>query len=302
MARTLVLLAAGMGSRFGGPKQLEPLGPHSSTMIDYAIYDARRAGFSKVVLVIRQAMQDVFEETVAARWRPHLPVTFVFQQLHDLPDGYAVPAGREKPWGTGQAVLAVAPIVDDAFAVANADDFYGAGAYEALAHFFERGAEGRVPPYANVGFALQDTLVDTGSVNRAVLRTDADGWLQRIEEVLDIERDGADGRYRAADGTEHRLAGTTRVSMNLWGFTPALFRQLEEGFRAFLAEHGAAEKTEFLLPDYVAVLIDAGRARVQVCSGGGPWCGVTYPEDRERVQTFLHDLVERGVYPEKLWT
>jgi NDP-sugar pyrophosphorylase family protein len=300
---TIIILAAGMGSRYGGPKQLEPLGPGGATMPDYALHDALRAGFSHAVLVVRQEMADAFEATAVARWRPHLPVTLVFQDLHDLPPGFGVPPGRTKPWGTGQAVLAAAGAVHGAFAVVNADDFYGAEAYATLAAFLraQEAAAEDVPAYANVGFALRDTLTGGGSVNRAVLQTTPEGWLLGIEEVLGIEQAGGDGQVREANGVVRHLPGATQVSMNMWGFTPAVFDQLAAGFRDFLAHQGGALKSEFLLPEYVQQLVRRGAARVRVLPGAGRWCGITHPEDRPHVVARLRGLVAEGTYPEVLW-
>lgn len=301
MPLTLVGLAAGMGSRFGGPKQIEPLGPEGETMLDFSIHDSLRAGFDRVVLVIQPAMHDVFERGVVARWRSRIPVALVHQELDTLPAGMARPASRRKPWGTGQAVLAAAAAVDGAFAVVNGDDFYGRAAYEALAAFLGAPLGGALPVHAVVGFPLAETLSDAGSVNRALLQVTSDGWLSRIEEVVGIEAAGHDGRVRV-DCCESRLIpGSAPVSMNMWGFAPDVFATLAEAFVSFLERHAGDERAEFLLPTHVEELVQRGRARVRVLPGMGPWCGITHPEDRARVASALRAHVERGEYPRPLW-
>lgn len=290
-----------MGSRFGGPKQLEPLGPNGETLLDYSIYDARGSGFDRVVLIIRREMQDAFEATIAAHWRRHLPVEYVYQELDDVPAGFSVPPARRKPWGTGQALLAAVDVVNEPFAVLNADDFYGPGAFSELHAFLSKGATSRSPSYANVGFALQDTMTEAGSVNRAVLQVSEGGRLEGLSEVLGIEQVGRNGRYRTEDGEVRTIPGSTLVSMNMWGFTSTIFEQLDEGFHSFLEERGGEEKSEYLLPDRVEELIRNGLASVEVLQGAGPWCGITYPEDILRVKQVLHQLVERGTYPRELW-
>ena len=300
MPLTLVGLAAGMGSRFGGPKQLEPLGPDGETMLDFSIHDALRAGFDRVVLVIQPAMQDVFERGVVSRWRPRVAVDLVHQELDALPAGVARPASRRKPWGTGHAVLAAAPAVDGPFAVVNGDDFYGRAAYEALGAFLRAPQAGSTPVYAVVGFPLGETLSEAGSVNRALLEVTPDGWLSRVEEVVGIERAGEDGRVRV-DGEERRIPGSAPVSMNMWGLMPDVFATLGEAFVSFMERHANDERAEFLLPTHVEELMRRGRARVRVLPGSGPWCGITHPGDRARVADVLRAHVERGEYPRPLW-
>ena len=301
MSLTLVGLAAGMGSRFGGPKQLEPLGPGGETMLDFAIHDALGAGFDRVVLVIQPAMHDVFARGVVERWRSRVPVQLVHQELDALPAGMALPASRRKPWGTGQAVLATAPAVNGSFAVVNGDDFYGREAYKALAAFFGAPLGGAVPVHAVVGFRLAETLSEAGSVNRALLQVTSDGWLSRIEEVVGIEAAGHDGRVRKDGGETRLIPGSAPVSMNMWGFAPDVFATLADAFVSFLEHHAGDEKAEFLLPTHVEELVQSGRARVRVLPGKGPWCGITHREDRARVADALRAHVERGEYPRPLW-
>lgn len=296
---TLVALAAGMGSRFGGPKQLEPLGPSGETFLDFAFHDALRAGFQRAVLVVRPEMREAFLRGLVARWKGRMPVAFVDQTIETA----AGPVERTKPWGTGQAVLAAAGEVHEPFGVMNADDFYGAAAYHALQRFLVT-RDPASTTWAVLGFPLGATLAERGGVNRAVLKVDADGWLEHAEEVKDIvpARDAAhDGAIHRADGTLHRIPGDTPVSMNMWGFTPAVFPQLAAGFHDFLATSAADPTAEYLLPTVVERLIAAARARVRVLPAAGPWTGLTHPEDRPRVVAFLRELVERGDYPSPVW-
>ena len=300
VAPALVLLAAGQGTRFGGPKQLAALGPNGETLLDFSIYDARRAGFARAVLVVRRDMRAEVERTIAVRWRRHLPVELVEQEADLVSPGVARSTGRKKPWGTGHAVLSVASVVDTPFVAANADDFYGADAFRSLGAVLRDPPGGPIPTYASLGFPLRDTLTSAGGVNRAALRASRDGWLEEIEEIKAIERDGRDGRYRTSAG-ESRIPGETPVSTNIWGFTPAIFGMLESEFRDFVVEHGPRDGSEFELPTVVNALVRQGRARVRVLRGVGPWCGVTYPEDVSFVVATLRDLVHRGVYPQCLW-
>ena len=301
MPLTLVGLAAGMGSRFGGPKQLEPLGPAGETMLDFSIHDALRAGFDRVVLVIQPALHDAFERGLVARWRSHVPIELVHQELDALPAGMVLPANRRKPWGTGQAVLAAVPVVNGSFAVVNGDDFYGRAAYEALAAFLGAPLGDALPVHALVGFPLAETLSEAGSVNRALLQVTSDGWLSRIEEIVGIEAAGHDGRVRADGGETRLIPGSAPVSMNMWGFAPDVFATLAEAFVSFLERHAGDERAEFLLPSHVEELVQRARARVRVLPGKGPWCGITHAEDRARVAGALRAHIERGEYPRPLW-
>ena len=282
---TLVGLAAGAGSRFGGPKQLEPFGPGGETMLDFAVHDALKAGFDAVVLVVRPAMAAAFEQGVIARWGDRVPIALVFQE---------VPAGR-KPWGTVDAVLAAETAVAGGFAVVNADDYYGAQAYRELAGFL-RTARRDATDYAVVGFPLRETMSEGGGVTRALLRTSADGWLEDIEEMFDIERAGAIARGRSADGSSRELSLDALVSMNMWGFTPTVFTEMRERFAAFRDAHRTDARAELPLPTLMASMIRDDRARVRVLRGEGPWCGVTHPADRERVGAVLRGVIERGGY------
>ncbi len=298
MAPALVVLAAGMGSRYGGDKQLAAVGPGGATIIDYLVFDALRSGFGEIVLVIRPGMEAAMRDGVAARFGKRAPVRFVEQRLDDLPSGAWKTAERQKPWGTGQAVLAAARTITTPFGVVNADDLYGREAFAALGTFLAD-ADGRTT-FALVGFPLSATLSANGGVNRGVCRVDQGGMLDRIREVIGIEPHDGGGAYKDADGAVHVLPGHTPVSMNMWGFTPAIVPLLDSGFREFLTAKAGDAKAEFLLPSAIEAQVRAGQSRVRVLTGAFTWHGVTYPQDRDAVAEAIRDLVGRGVYPEQL--
>lgn len=297
MQPTLLVMAAGMGSRYGGLKQIDPVGPSGETLMDYSIYDAMRAGFGKLVFVIRKDIEQAFREKVGARFERRIAVKYVFQELEDLPAGFSVPDGRTKPWGTTQAVLAAENAIGEPFAVINADDFYGAESYRVLGEHLQSGSE----DYAMVGFVLRNTLSDFGSVARGVCRVSADGYLEKIEELTNIERDGDGAKNTAPDGTVRKLTGEEPVSMNYWGFTPRIFPQLREVFHRFLERSGTDLKAESYVPMAVGELISRDEARVKVLRSRDPWFGVTYREDRPRVVESIRRLIESGAYPGALW-
>lgn len=289
MAPTLLVLAAGMGSRYGGLKQIDPVGPSGETVLDYGVYDAIRAGFGRVVFVIRREFEEAFRSAVTSKYAGRIEVGFVFQSADDLPGGFSLPPGREKPWGTGHAVWCARNAVTGPFAVINADDFYGAGAFARLSEFLG-GADGG--QFAIVGFRLGRTLSENGAVSRGVCREER-GLLASIVEETGIG---------AADvGPGRRFSGEEIVSMNFWGFTPALFGGLEAGLRSFLAARGGDPKAEFYLPSAVSDLIRAGSATVRVLSSDDAWFGVTYREDRPHVARAIAALVSSGAYPARLF-
>jgi NDP-sugar pyrophosphorylase family protein len=294
---TLLVLAAGMGSRYGGLKQIDPVGPSGETIIDYSIFDAMRAGFGKVVFVIRKDIEEAFHETVGARFEKRIAVDYVFQSLEDIPSGFSVPEGRTKPWGTTHAILAAANAIHEPFAAINADDFYGAQGYRELAGHLTSGS----PDYAMVGFTLRNTLSDFGSVARGVCRVSSDGTLESVVEHTKIERDGNGARNTDAEGKVTKLSGDEPVSMNMWAFTPRVFDQLRERFEKFLERSGSDQKAECLIPNTVGDLIRDGQARVKVLRTNDSWFGVTYREDRPRVIESVRALISAGLYPEKLW-
>ena len=296
---TLVLLAAGMGSRYGGVKQLEEVGPGGATLMDYSIYDAVRAGFKKVVFIIRPDLEAAFRATILPRYGGKVEVATAHQRLDTLPEGIIVPPGREKPWGTGQAVLAAEGAVDGPFVVANADDFYGAPAFAAAAEFLRSPPPEGAAIFALVGYRLSDTLSEHGAVNRGACRVDGEGWLESVEEVYEIAPTPA-GQLVGRGAHGHvTLAPNALVSMNLWVFQTSIFPILRAGFVRFLPQSDG--KKEFLLPSAVQEALDRKAARVRVLDAGSPWFGMTYPADRPRVEQAILTLVRAGVYPERLW-
>ena len=297
-APTLLVMAAGMGSRYGGLKQIDPVGPSGETIIDYSIFDALRAGFGKLVFVIRKDIEGAFKETVGARFEKHAPVEYVFQELDNLPAGFSVPEGRTKPWGTTHAVLMAADVIREPFAVINADDFYGAESYRVLAQHLLTGSI----DCAMVGFILRNTLSDFGSVARGVCRVDSNGYLETVEELTNIERDGEHAKNTDSSGKVTRLTGDEAVSMNMWGFTPAVFDHLREVFHRFLERSGKELKTESYVPSAVNELVAAGKARVKVLRSSDSWFGVTYREDRPRVVASIGQLIAAGRYSPQLWS
>ncbi len=291
-------MAAGMGSRYGGLKQIDPVGPNGETILEYSVFDAVRAGFGKVVFVIRKQIEQEFNEAIGSRFAGHVPVKYVFQELEKLPPGFTVPDGRSKPWGTTQAVLMAAEAIQEPFAVINADDFYGAESYQLLAQHLNSSSSA----YAMIGYVLRETLSNFGSVARGVCRCNAEGYLEGIEELTSIERDGEHARNTAPDGQITQLSGNEAVSMNMWGFTPRVFPQLRAYFAQFLLDSGADLKAECYLPKAVNHLIAGGQARVNVLRTRSAWFGVTYREDRPFVAEQIGRFVAAGIYPEKLWS
>ena len=292
---TLLVLAAGLGSRYGGLKQIDPVGPTGETIIDYSIYDARRAGFGKVVFVIRHDIEQTFREVVGNTFAARLPVEYAFQELADLPAPFTVPPGRTKPWGTGHAILAAEAVIHEPFAMINADDFYGAATFRVLADYL-RQVKADSNAYAMVGFTLRKTLSAHGTVARGVCQVDPTGQLQQIVELLKIAPAGTGAR----DG-DRGLTGDEPVSMNFWGFTPTLFGQLRASLRQFLAAHGQEEKSELLIPMVIGDLVNRGHATCQVLRTTASWFGVTYREDRPIVIENVRKLVAAGEYPAQLW-
>jgi len=297
---TLVVLAAGMGSRYGGLKQLEAVGPSGETLMDYSLFDALRAGFTRTVFVIRPDMEAAFHAWASGRFGARMEIATAHQRLEDLPGGATVPPERKKPWGTAHAVLAAAGVVDGPFAVVNADDFYGRQAYEAAARFLRAEAGGAPPAWGLVGYRLADTLSDAGGVNRGVCRADPHGWLTTVEEVTGLVRREATIVGRAG-GCQASFGDDDPVSMNFWAFTPAFFEAVRGAFGSFVA--GAdLTKDELLIPAVIAGAIDAGRARVRVLASHARWIGMTYPADRPLVEAELRALVDAGAYPSALWS
>lgn len=298
---TLVVLAAGVGSRYGGLKQLAEVGPRGETLLEYSIFDALRAGFGRVVLVVQPEMEAAFRERFEPFVAPRAQLDFAHQRLDDLLEGARVPAGRVKPWGTGHALLAARSVVGEPFVALNADDFYGAESFAALASFLGATAGEEPPRFALIGFAVGPTLAESGPVSRALCDVDGEGRLEGIVEVREMWKRGAGGFYLDGDGVEVEVAADRRVSMNIWALTPAVFPEMARSFREFLAREQDQPGSEFLVPDVMRELIDGGRARVDVLREAGRWCGITYPEDRRRVSERLAELTARGVYSSPLW-
>ncbi len=295
---TLLVMAAGMGSRYGGLKQIEPVGPGGATIIDYSIYDAMRAGFGKLVFIIRKDIEEPFKEVVGSRFEKRIAVEYVFQSLDKIPAGFQVPDGRTKPWGTTQAILMAANAIHEPFAVINADDFYGAESYGVLSNHLRLGTG----DYAMVGFVLRNTLSEFGTVARGVCRVGSNGYLEQVVELTSIARDGDRAKNTDSDGKVTVLTGDEAVSMNMFGFTPQIFGKLEDRFKAFLEANGADLKKECYIPSTVNEMLVAGEAKVKVLRSNDSWFGVTYREDHAQVVESIRRLIEGGSYPERLWS
>lgn len=303
MKPTLLVLAAGMGSRYGSLKQMDGIGPNKEAIIDYSIYDAIRAGFGKVVFVIRHSFGAEFKEVFCPeRFGGKIAVEYVFQELDCLPEGYSVPEGREKPWGTNHALMMGAPVINEPFAVINADDFYGQDAIAQMGKYLASLPEGSKGEYAMVGYEVSKTLSENGTVSRGVCTINADGYLDSIVERTKIERQNGQIVYIEADGT-HPLAENTPVSMNLFGFTPDYFGYSTVFFKNFLDEAFASGnlKAEYFIPLLVNKLVSEGTAKLKVLHTSSPWFGVTYKEDRPGTVQKVLDLIAAGVYPQSLW-
>ena len=300
MQPTLLILAAGMGSRYGGLKQLDPMGPNGETVLDYSVYDAIRSGFGKVVFVIRRDFADAFKSAVGEKFSARIEVAYAYQELADLPDGFSVPEGREKPWGTAHAIRAARNEIDCPFAVINADDFYGRDAYQQLADYFNRRDDEPELRTCMVGYRLENTLSEHGSVNRGLCLV-KDGSLRGVEEHSTIANE-KDGVIRGNNLTNQRVAlqPSDIVSMNFWGFSPALFIALEAHFVTFLEAHGQESTSECYIPTVIDELIRSEQTDCAVIQTSGSWFGVTYPGDKPFVQASIQALIEADKYPEKI--
>lgn len=298
MKPTLLILAAGMGSRYGGLKQMDELGPSGESIIDYSIYDAIKAGFGKVVFVIRESFADAFKERFEPRLQGRIEMEFVFQELNKLPQGFTVPESREKPWGTGHAMLMAKEVIHEPFAIINADDFYGQAAYQQAAEFIASSKADN--EYAMVGYALKNTLSEHGTVSRGVCEADHQNNLTKIVERTKI---GWENQriYFYEDDSKTELTGEEPVSMNFWIFKPSFFDHLETGFKDFLKEKGSELKSEFYFNAMADRLIKEDKATTKIINTQARWFGVTYREDRPLVQDSLNKLIREGIYPEKLW-
>lgn len=296
-------MAAGIGSRYGGLKQVDPVGPSGEIVIDYSVYDALKAGFDKVVFIIRRDIENIFREKIGRNVEKRVDTAYVFQSLDQIPPGFSIPPGRVKPWGTAQAILAARHEVPGPFAAVNADDFYGRTAFSTLASHMKRvRPAGPTAEYAMIGYVLDNTLSDHGHVARGVCEADANGWLKAIAERLRIQRFPEGPRYTETGEEWIDLDPGCLVSMNMWGFTPDIFSELETRFPAFLESRGMSSlKAEFLIPEVVGDLVREGKARIKILPTREKWFGVTYPEDMPMVRQAVLRLVREGLYPESLW-
>ena len=301
MKSTLIVLAAGMGSRYGGVKQIDPVGPSGEAIIDYSIYDAIRAGFGRVVFIIRPEIENDVKEFFAGKFDDKIDVAYAIQSLSDLPDGFSVPSERQKPWGTAHAILAARSIVDNPFAVINADDFYGHDAFKAV-HSHLTGLDESSNICALIGYRLDATLSEHGSVSRGIVSHDTEGWLTGVEEHTKIE-DTANGIVSYGDdGTERaRFDGNELVSMNLWGFAPTAMDMLWSQFCEFVASRGNEPKSEFYIPHAVNHMVARGDSRCTVIPTTSKWFGVTYPQDKASAVASVKKLTDSNEYPVSLW-
>lgn len=299
MKPTLYILAAGMGSRYGGLKQLDGLGPNGETIMDYSVYDALRAGFGKIVFVIRHDFEDEFREKVIAKYKDHVATDVVFQSIDALPEGFSVPEGRTKPWGTNHAVLMGKDVINEPFAVINADDYYGAESFKILADFL-RSVEGKSNEYCMVGFKIENTLSENGGVSRGLCQVSDEGFLTGVNECHGIRfKDGK--LIQLVDGREEAFPEGASVSMNMWGFTPDYFEYSEKALVEFLSAHGNELKSEYYIPTVVNDLINAGTVTLKVIQTPSKWFGVTFAEDRPATVAKFAELTEQGVYPSPLF-
>ena len=294
---TLVLLAAGMGSRYGGLKQLDAMGPNGETLMDYSVFDAIRAGFTNIVFVIRRDIEAAFKEQIGSKYEKFIQVDYAFQRLDDLPGNFKVPEGREKPWGTGQAIYAAREVVKGPFVMINADDFYGADGYQKLAKALKAGNK---DDFAMCGFYLGNTMSDNGSVSRGVCSVNSDGNLVDVVEHTKLIKEG-EKMYSLLGDDKVEFPADTIVSLNMWGFQDSLFDYLEELFIEFLKARGNELKSEFYIPSVVDSLVKSNKAKVKVLTSEDSWFGVTYQEDKADVQAKLNKLIEAGKYPAKLF-
>jgi dTDP-glucose pyrophosphorylase len=300
MKPTLLILAAGIGSRYGSLKQLDRIGPSGETIIDYSVYDALRAGFGKVVFVIKENIEKEFREFFGEKFKGKIETDYVFQEIHKVPEGIAWSPERQKPWGTGHAILMAADVIDEPFAVINADDFYGRSAYEALAGFYAGWTPQRENEFCMIGYEIGKTLSEHGTVSRGVCTADATGLLTGVTERTKIARDAQGIACLDDDGSTLYLSEETTVSMNFWGFTPSLFNHLDAGFREFIRANASSPKAEFYIPSVVNDLMAKGIATVRILPSRDAWFGMTYKEDRSMVVSRIRALVDEGVYPAAL--
>lgn len=295
---TLLIMAAGIGSRYGTLKQIDRVGPSGETILDYSVYDAMRAGFERVVFIIRRDIEKDFREVIFNTLEKHIPVDYVFQELSDLPGGYSFPSGRIKPWGTGHAIWSARHRITTPFVAINADDFYGYTSFRLATDFFRDHTE--TNSYCLIGFRLKNTLSEHGHVSRGVCKTDQNGLLERIDERLQIVEADSGIVYYEGDQS-FPLDEDTIVSMNMWGFMPTLFDHLDREFDQFLSDHGRDLKAEFLIPTVINTLVQQQKVSARVLESQERWFGMTYRDDRDKVINAIRKLVANGIYPASLW-
>lgn len=294
----LLIMAAGMGSRYGSLKQIDPIGPSGEAIIDYSVYDAIRAGYGKVVFVIRKNIETDFRDTLLKRFEKVVDVDYVFQELEMLPKPFTLPPHRLKPWGTAHAILVASERINTPFAAINADDFYGFDAFQQMANYLSAGEQSA--DYSMVGYLLKNTLSAYGSVSRGVCEIDDKNFLKEIHERTNIRKEGEEVFF-TKEGNSFPLNENAIVSMNFWGFTPDIFEKIEAGFKAFLHDNISDPKSEYYIPALIDELINSHKVRVKVLTSNSSWFGVTYREDKEHVVKAVAKLVENGFYPVNLW-
>jgi dTDP-glucose pyrophosphorylase len=300
MKITLMILAAGIGSRYGGLKQIDPVGPNGEKILDYSIFDAFRAGFDKIVFIIRPDFEDVFKKEIGDKFTPFLEVAYAFQTLDAIPAPFQCPADRKKPWGTAHAIMTGEKVINEPFAVINADDFYGTESFRLISDHLKTDHNAPIQDYAMVGYILRNTLSEHGSVSRGVCESDSEGFLKNIEEYTKIEKHGEAALYLDPEENKKTLSGDEIVSMNMWGFKPSFFPFLRKYFVDFLKNNIQNLKSEYFITDVIDTLIEQGKARVKVLKSRNKWFGVTYKEDKENVVRSIRDLIKQGVYPDNL--
>ena len=301
MKPTLLIIAAGMGSRYGGLKQIDPVGPNGEIIIDYSMYDAVKADFEKIVFVIRHHFEDAFRGKIGSKLECVVETAYAYQELGSCLGNFELPADREKPWGTGHAVLVAKDLIDEPFAIINADDYYGPNSFKVIQQYLSDPSKNNKDHYAMVGYSLYNTLSDHGSVARGVCQADGQMFLKKVVECLGIKKTETGASFIDTDGKEHVLTGNEIASMNLWGFHPSIFEYLQEMFDEFLVKHGNEEKSELFIPSVVDRLINNNQITAKVLTTDDRWFGVTYKEDMPIARECVKKLIARGVYPERLW-
>jgi len=301
MKPTLLIIAAGMGSRYGGLKQIDSVGPSGEIIIDYSMYDAIEAGFGKLVFVIRHYFEDAFKEKIGSKFDHLAETAYAYQELDCCLDGFALPPEREKPWGTGHAILVARDVINEPFAVINADDYYGPNSFKIMKEHLEKCGPENDSTYSMIGYILRNTLSEHGHVSRGVCQADENMLLEKVVERTKIEKENDHARYFNEDGNVEHLTGDEIVSMNLWGFGPSIFKHLETQFQDFLKNHSHELKKELFIPSVVDSLVETGQNKVKVLLTDDKWFGITYPEDKPKAVASINELIKQGVYPERLW-